>query len=66
MARYMPELERFFHYRNLDVSSIKILAERWRPDVAERVVKSSSHQALADVRESVAELKFYRKNFLQA
>ena len=66
MARYMPELERFFHYRNLDVSSIKILAERWRPDVAAKVVKSSSHQALADVRESVAELKFYRKNFLQA
>jgi len=65
MARYMPELEKFFHYRNLDVSSIKILAERWRPDIAAGILKASSHEALADVRESVAELKFYRQNFLQ-
>ena len=64
MARYMPELEKFFHYRNLDVSTIKILTERWRPDIANGFIKEGSHEALSDVRESVAELKFYRQNFL--
>jgi len=60
LARYMPRLERFFHYRNLDVSTLKELARRWAPDVAAAVAKQSSHLALADIRESIEELRHYR------
>ena len=64
LAREMPELERFFHYRNLDVSSLKILAERWAPAVAAGFEKESSHRALADIRDSISELAWYRDNLL--
>lgn len=64
MARHMPELERFFHYRNLDVSSLKILVQRWRPDLGDGIAKKSSHLALDDIRDSIAELRYYRDNFL--
>jgi len=60
LARWMPELERFFHYRNLDVSTIKELARRWAPEVAAGVAKESRHTALADVHESIGELRHYR------
>ena len=60
LARGMPDLEAFFHYRNLDVSTIKILAQRWAPAVAEAFEKDSPHQALDDIRESIAELRHYR------
>jgi oligoribonuclease len=60
LARLMPNLEAFFHYRNLDVSSLKILAERWRPDIAAGFTKESRHRALDDVRDSIAELAYYR------
>ena len=64
MARHMPELERFFHYRNLDVSTLKILMQRWRPDLPE-ATKQGAHQALADIRESIEELRHYRTHFLR-
>jgi len=64
LAREMPTLEKFFHYRNLDVSTLKELARRWAPKVAEGVQKSSTHSALDDVRESIGELRHYRENFL--
>jgi oligoribonuclease len=60
LARQMPQLEKFFHYRNLDVSTLKELARRWAPEVAAGVAKQSSHLALADIRESIEELKYYR------
>ncbi len=60
----MPALERFFHYRNLDVSSLKELARRWAPDVAGRFAKSGTHLALDDIRESVRELRHYRQHFI--
>ncbi len=63
LARYMPSLEAFFHYRNLDVSSVKELAKRWRPDVANRFKKESSHKAIEDIRDSIAELRHYREHF---
>jgi oligoribonuclease len=65
LARQMPELERFFHYRNLDVSTLKELAKRWRPDIAAGLSKGSTHLALDDIRESIAELKYYRDTFLK-
>lgn len=65
MARLMPELEAYFHYRNLDVSSLKELAKRWAPDVARGFSKKLSHQALDDVYESIAELRHYREHFLR-
>jgi oligoribonuclease len=65
MARHLPGLERFFHYRNLDVSSLKILAQRWRPDVLEGVKKQGSHLALDDIRDSIEELRHYREHFLR-
>ncbi len=65
MARLMPELEQFFHYRNLDVSSIKELAIRWAPDVVKGVVKQGRHLALDDIRDSINELAHYRDNFLK-
>jgi oligoribonuclease len=60
LARYMPELERFFHYRNLDVSTLKELARRWAPAVAESFVKQGTHLAAADIHESIRELRHYR------
>jgi len=65
MARHMPELERFFHYRNLDVSTLKILAQRWRPELLDGVSKSAAHLALDDIRESIEELRYYRDHFIQ-
>ena len=64
MARHLPELERFFHYRNLDVSTLKILMQRWRPDLPE-APKQGAHQALEDIRESIEELRHYRTHFLR-
>ena len=64
MARYMPRLEAFFHYRNLDVSTVKELCRRWRPEVARRFGKRGAHTALADIFESIEELKFYREHFI--
>ncbi|MGB5472814.1 MAG: oligoribonuclease [Gammaproteobacteria bacterium] len=61
MARCMPELERYFHYRNLDVSTLKELAFRWSPNVAKGFRKDSSHLALDDTRDSIRELKYYRE-----
>ena len=61
LAREMPELERFFHYRNLDVSTIKELARRWAPDVLSSLQKSSRHLAIEDIRESIEELRHYRR-----
>jgi oligoribonuclease len=66
LARLMPELERHFHYRNLDVSSLKVLAQRWRPEVADSFTKVSAHRALEDIRDSIAELRHYREHFLKA
>jgi oligoribonuclease len=65
LARWMPELEAFFHYRNLDVSSVKELARRWAPEMAQGFTKSSKHLALDDIRESIAELEYYREHFLR-
>ena len=64
MAREMPELEAFFHYRNLDVSTLKILAGMWAPEVAKGLNKESSHLALDDIRDSIAELRHYREHLL--
>lgn len=64
LAREMPSLEAYFHYRNLDVSTVKELARRWAPDVARGFNKDSQHLALQDIRDSIAELKYYRKRFL--
>lgn len=64
MANYMPELEAFFHYRNLDVSVFKELSRRWKPEIYAGFKKSSKHEALADVYESIDELKYYREHFL--
>lgn len=60
LVRHMPALERYFHYRNLDVSTVKELARRWAPQVAAGVSKTAAHTALSDIRESVAELRHYR------
>ena len=61
LARHMPALEQHFHYRNVDVSSIKELAGRWRPELVEGFKKRNEHRALADIRESIAELAYYRR-----
>jgi oligoribonuclease len=66
LARYMPTLEAFFHYRNLDVSTLKELAQRWAPSIAEGFRKSSTHLALEDVRDSIRELQYYRERLLRA
>ena len=66
LARYMPELERFFHYRNLDVSTLKELARRWRPELLAGFRKQQAHTALADIHESIDELAYYREHFLRA
>jgi oligoribonuclease len=65
LVRHMPTLANFFHYRNLDVSSLKILAQLWRPAMAAKVEKQSTHLALADIHDSIGELKFYREHFLR-
>jgi oligoribonuclease len=65
MARWMPKLEEYFHYRNLDVSTLKELARRWNPEVFKGVVKRGAHTALADIQESIAELQHYRNTFLK-
>lgn len=65
LVKYMPELEDFFHYRNLDVSTIKELARRWRPDVLAGVKKKGSHLALDDIRDSIDELRHYRATFFK-
>ena len=65
LARCMPDLEAFFHYRNLDVSTLKELARRWAPGVVNGLTKESTHQALDDIRASVAELKHYREHFIK-
>jgi oligoribonuclease len=65
MARLMPELEDYFHYRNLDVSTLKELACRWAPAVYKGFTKESSHLALDDIKDSIAELQHYREHFLK-
>ena len=65
LARYMPRLEACFLYRNLDVSTLKELARRWRPQLLTGIVKAGKHEALADIHESIAELKYYRDHFLR-
>ncbi|MFK8078743.1 MAG: oligoribonuclease [Granulosicoccus sp.] len=62
MVRHLPELEAFFHYRNIDVSTIKELVRRWRPEILEGFVKQGAHLALDDIRESIAELAYYRQH----
>jgi|ERR1051325_9808490 oligoribonuclease len=64
LARTMPTLEAWFHYRNLDVSTLKELASRWRPDIANGFTKRATHRALDDVKESIDELRYYRERFL--
>ncbi len=66
LFRHMPELEVFFHYRNLDVSTIKELCQRWRPDLSPGFTKVTSHRALQDIRDSIAELSFYEREFIKA
>lgn len=63
LARQMPELEKFFHYRNLDVSSLNILSNIWRPDIAKSIKKSSKHRALEDIKDSINELIHYKSTF---
>ena len=63
LARHMPELERFFHYRNLDVSTVKELARRWKPEIAAGLIKQGKHLAMDDIRDSLAELQYYREHF---
>ena len=65
MLRYMPQLESWFHYRNLDVSTLKELCRRWKPEIAKGFVKKADHTALVDIRESIEELKYYREHFIK-
>jgi oligoribonuclease len=65
LARYMPALESFFHYRNLDVSALKELAKRWRPELMDGLTKQSAHLALEDIRDSINELRYYREHFIK-
>lgn len=65
LFKYMPELEQYFHYRYLDVSTLKELARRWKPEILSGFKKQGTHQALDDIRESVAELAYYRENFIK-
>ena len=64
LARWMPRLEAHFHYRNLDVSTLKELVRRWKPDLTKAFTKEGKHEAMADILESIEELKFYRKNVM--
>ncbi|GAA5236220.1 oligoribonuclease [Verticiella sediminum] len=65
MVRYMPRLEQFFHYRNLDVSTLKELCRRWKPEIYRNFTKQSKHEALSDVYDSIEELKYYREHFIK-
>jgi oligoribonuclease len=65
MQRYMPDLERFFHYRNIDVSTIKELCRRWKPEVMKGFEKRGAHTALADIEESIDELRYYRQHWIE-
>jgi len=65
MARHMPRLEAYFHYRNLDVSTLKELVRRWKPTIYDGFKKSNQHTALADIYESIEELKYYREHFIK-
>ena len=65
MARYLPQLEAYFLYRNLDVSTLKELARRWKPEIMTGLTKHGKHEALADIQESIDELKYYREHFLK-
>ena len=65
MQRYMPELEAFFHYRNIDVSTVKELCRRWNPQIMKGFEKRGAHTALADIEESIDELRYYRNNWIQ-
>ena len=65
LARYMPELEAFFHYRNLDVSTLKELARRWKPEIAGGHEKKGTHLAMDDVKDSISELAYYREHFIR-
>jgi oligoribonuclease len=64
MAKWMPQLEAYFHYRNLDVSTLKELAKRWKPAIMSGLTKHGKHEALADIHESIEELKYYRQHLL--
>ena len=64
LARWMPPLEAYFHYRNLDVSTLKELVKRWKPELAKGLKKEGKHEALADILDSIEELKYYRKNIM--
>lgn len=66
MVRSMPQLETYFHYRNLDVSTLKELVKRWKPEIASGLTKESKHEALADIYDSINELKYYRQHFIVA
>ncbi len=65
LARWMPALEAYFHYRNLDVSTLKELVKRWKPELAKGLTKHGKHEALADIYESIDELKYYREHFIR-
>ena len=65
MARHLPQLETYFHYRNLDVSTLKILMQRWRPELESWFTKTCTHLALDDIRESINEMRYYREHFLR-
>lgn len=65
LARWMPQLEDYFHYRNLDVSTLKELAKRWKPEIAGGIKKHGKHEALADIYESINEMRYYREHFLK-
>lgn len=66
MARSMPQLEAYFHYRNLDVSTLKELVKRWKPEIKSGLTKQGKHEALADIYDSINELKYYREHFIVA
>ena len=66
LARWMPRLEAYFHYRNLDVSTLKELAKRWKPEILPGLTKQCKHEALADIHDSIAEMKYYREHFIQS
>ncbi|NQX88778.1 MAG: oligoribonuclease [Halioglobus sp.] len=65
MARHLPRLESYFHYRNLDVTTVKILMQRWRPELETGLAKTGAHLALDDIRESINEMRYYREHFIQ-
>jgi oligoribonuclease len=64
LAKYMPKLEAYFHYRNIDVSTLKELCKRWHPELVKGFTKNQAHTALADIEESIEELKYYREKFI--